>query len=286
MARKFIMLRGRRYDLSRCEVADAVRKRAYWFAAVFKNGLRVPEQIGSEWDFRFVKTVEEARDIAFYEYAREVEWIYDYHAEWLSLITKFGKSQPARKATAEFRQKWDDPEGYCSDPFLLSITGHWMEPVFPIPAAEVPFEIRGDAKTTKNDGVINVDLTGNSSGSRTTDSHRVHAVKIDWSLPNSQLETALARWLREMRPHDVQIRTATRGKRIRRPFELLKWLAASRLAASGVSFSQAVPLIRAAHHDGCGVLPLFASQGAWATAVKKARSLVVSIFPDPRKKEK
>ena len=261
---------------------EIVKLRAPHFAAVFRDGWRVPTAKPIEWDFRLISSVEEAREATLYEYAREIEWVYDFHAEFLACLTYPKGSDDARLALSRFGERWKTSDGGCPDPLFTTMQGMTF---FPVPWTR----LKDRRPPTVKCGTGIYSLSPDEFAVRSTwkGKFRTHAIEIDWSLPITALRKAFDKWMLENRPKDVHVQKQS-GKDPKDIFAKLKALAAYRLKRAGFSRSRAQSEIKARMEaapmeTSFAVLPLYSSDGRWATDTKQVAIILAKCFPDPRK---
>ena len=255
--------------------------RAPYFAAEFRAGWRVPTAAPEEWDFRRIASVEEAREALLYEYAREAEWLYDYHAEFFAALTHPEGSDAAKRAGAAFGERWKTTDGGCPDPLFGQMQGYTF---FPVPW--MLLEDRRPPTVSTGTGIHSFPPEEFAMRSNWKRSHRVHAIEIDWSLPPTRLRAAFDKWMTENRPRDVRVQKQS-GKDPKDIFAKLKALAAYRLKRAGLSRSRAQAAVEARMkaepiETSFSVLPLYSSEGRWATDTKQVATTLARFFPDPR----
>ena len=254
-------------------------RRALYFAAEFRNGRRVPGIALCEWDFRGIATAEEAREAVLYEYAREVEWIYDYHAEFFALVTHPEGSTEAKHAAENFKSRWTI-NGGSPDPLFGQLQGNVF---FPLPW--MTLEDRRPPTIGRGTGIRSLTPADFKEPAGSPRLGR-HALQIDWSVPRSRLVSAFKKWMRENRPKDVRERKQS-GTDPKDIFAKLKRLAAYRLKRAGLSRSKALELIREETHavpasNSFDVLPNYSSEGRWSSSAKEAAEYLTRWFPVPR----
>lgn len=267
--------------------SEVVSPRLRFFHERFESGKRLTKPDACEWDFRGIGSLAEAHEALLWEYAREVEWVCDYHAGFLSLLSFKEGSRDHASISYTFRRMWCASQNTGSpDPLFEQYSRAMLH--FPRPWLSLPEDERQPPKIQTGTGVHSLSPEEFEIRRHWRGHYRSHALEIDWSLSQTMLEEAVKEWLKTNRPSDVDPGPTRRGRREHAPFEKLKWLAAYRLANSGLSRKRAFEL-RDAHKaettliDVHEVLPRFASEGAWSTAIVKARKLIVDCFPDPRR---
>ena len=258
--------------------------RAPYFAAEFRDGWRVPTVKPEEWDFRLIASVEEAQQAMLYEYAREAEWVYDYHAGFLASLTHPKGSDAAQLASAEFGERWKTADGGCPDPLFIIEQGIMF---FPVPWALLEAEYRRLPTVKHGIGIHSLSAEEFAERSAWKGNYRTHAIEIDWSLPTTALRKAFDKWILTNRPTEIRVRKRN-GQDPKDIFAKLKALAAYRLKRAGFSRSRAQSEIKARMEAApmdtpFAVLPLYSSEGRWATDTKQVATNLARWFPDPRK---
>jgi hypothetical protein len=252
--------------------------RVPYFQAEFRDGRRVPGIEPCEWDFRAIRNPREATDAVLWEYAREVEWVYDLYAEWFASCT-----HPESSAEHIFIERWTI-DGVFWEPPLSQITCALKH--FPIPWLELPEAERTPHPDNPSRGIRTLIPGDFLFLLKYKWKTRVHALQIDWSMPRSRLAAAFKNWMRENRPKDVCERKRS-GTDAKDAFAKLKRLAAYRLKRAGLSRSKALELIREHTHalrasNPFDVLPCYSSEGRWSSSAKEAAESLERWMPDPR----
>lgn len=266
-------------------IRELYAKVSPFFDATFEAGFRVPSVDPQEWDFRKVRTPEEARECFLYECAREVEWLYDLRAQFAAACSFPKGSRMGNEALQRFVESWPKKEGlYCPDP-LLGMQGHAANLPFPYPWMLYEEELRATGKMSEPRGIVSIPPASIQDASE-WGSYRIHSVDIDWSLPPSALWKAFKAWEKEQRPPDIKI-SQQRGRDPKDIFTKLKMLAAYRLRRAGLSRTRAQELIEdrektAPLETECTILPRYSSDGRWATDTGQVGKWLREWFPDPR----
>lgn len=247
-------------------IAKAREARATWCKWAFRDGLRCVVLKPYEWDFRAIGSEHEAKRAWFYEYGREVEWLYRF-AE--SVLDEKMASTDDRQARLRYLDSW----------ILFELPLYWPVPWMLLRGkSALVYPPRQGASS-----VVSVDTARWREMIENGAQGRLALLEIDWERGLKTVCEDFKKWARHAAPRKTV--GAKRGKRVNTSSLLkLKWLAAYRLSRAGMSYTKAKALLDAARKEGGdahALLPTYASAGGWDDAVKKAQALLREQFAEP-----
>ena len=262
----------------------------------FHNGWRVPSKEPVEWDFRDIKSVEEARMAASWEYAREAEWIYDERAKNFARFTLENRDPSLGFRDEKDFRPWLENLTTCN-PFLLAMSLCENSPAYhvaitiaglwPVPWAGKPRKgcPRNAFFPLHLPIIRSLDPSDPAPPPPFGGPIRHHKIEINWAASKKDIEAAFKLWVRTERPDDEIPTHDKRGKSEKDVFTTLKRLAAYRLQKAGLKYPEAQLQIkkyradnpRGPHPD---VFPKYESEGSWSTAIKCATELLTERFSE------